>query len=109
MHFGNIQMSGLLMKDQMCLKQRRIESERTMDAGGLCLKKHMFVAIEKIKGGEFAANGILGLAPSRDEKSYVRQLFDNGIIDKEVVSINLEDPNDISIDSTIAFGEIDGT
>lgn len=51
MHFGNIQMSGLLMKDQMCLKQRRMESERTMAAGGLCLKEHMFVAIEKIKGG----------------------------------------------------------
>jgi hypothetical protein len=35
----------------MCLKQRRMESERTMEAGGLCLKNHKFVAIEKIKGG----------------------------------------------------------
>lgn len=43
-----------------------------MNVGGLCLNKHIFVAIENIKGGEFAANGILGLAPSRDEKSYVR-------------------------------------
>lgn len=56
----------------MCLKQRRIESERTMEAGGLCLKNHTFVAIEKLTGGEFSANGILGLAPSRDEKSFVR-------------------------------------
>ena len=43
-----------------------------MQVGGLCVKKHKFVGIERIKGGEFAANGILGLAPSRDEKSYVR-------------------------------------
>jgi len=80
-----------------------------MEMGGLCLKNHKFVAVEKIKGGEFAANGILGLAPSRDEKSFVRQLFDNGVIDQEVVSLNLEDPNDKSIDSTIGFGEIDGS
>lgn len=80
-----------------------------MEQGGLCLKNHKFVAVEKIKGGEFAANGILGLAPSRDEKSFVRQLFDNGVIDKEIVSLNLEDPNDKTIDSTIGFGEIDGS
>jgi hypothetical protein len=38
----------------------------------------------------------------------VRQLFDNGVINKEVVSLNLEDPNDKTVDSTIGFGEIDG-
>ena len=63
----------------------------------------MFVAIEKIKGGEFGANGILGLAPSWDEKSFVQQLFDNEVINKKVVSLTLEDPNDKSIQSTLGF------
>lgn len=36
-------------------------------------------------------------------------MYDNGVIDREVVSLNLEDPTDLSIDSTIGFGEIDGS
>jgi hypothetical protein len=59
--------------------------------------------------GKFSANGIVGLAPSNDERSLVKNLKDNGQIDKALVSLNYEDPADSEKASTITFGEIDSS
>lgn len=89
--FGETQMDGMLTKDQMCLYQPNIQDDfnKTLQTGSLCVSNHTFVAVERIKGGEFAANGILGLAPTAGEESFVAQLKAQGAIDKEIVSINL--------------------
>ena len=70
-----------------------------------------FLAVNniRIKGTkEFFGNGVLGLAPSQDFKSYVKTLFEQDIIKREIVALNIEDPGDSSLISTISFGEIDG-
>jgi hypothetical protein len=48
-----------------------------------------FISVERIKGGEFKANGILGLGPSAGDESFVAQLHKQGVIEREIVSINL--------------------
>lgn len=67
-------MDGMLTKDSMCLLQPEQDGELTLDSGSLCVTNHTFVAVERIKGGEFSANGILGLAPTAGPESFVAQL-----------------------------------
>lgn len=62
-HFGDVQLHGLKDKETMCLKQLQHRSERTPEAGRLCVMNQTFLAAEYIKG-DFRANGVLGLAPS---------------------------------------------
>jgi hypothetical protein len=42
--------------------------------------------------GQFEAQGILGLAPSMDGRSYVEQLYNQGEIPRMLVGLNFEDP-----------------
>jgi hypothetical protein len=68
-----------------------------------------FLAVNdiRIKGTqEFYGNGVLGLAPSQDYKSFVRTLVEQEIIKNEIVALNFEDPNDTSLVSAVTFGEI---
>lgn len=70
-----------------------------------------FLAVNDIKEKgtkEFYGNGVLGLAPSEDYKSFVRSLYEQEIISREIVALNLEDPTDTSLQSAVTFGEIDG-
>lgn len=46
--------------------------------------------------GQFEANGIIGLAPGNNDKSYVNQLHDQGVIQERKVGLNYEDPDDTS-------------
>lgn len=67
-----------------------------------------FLAVDEITG-EFEANGILGLGPSNDKRSYVNQLYYQGQIDEQVVGLNFENPEDKSSASTVTFGYLDYT
>ena len=46
------------------------------------MKDHTFVSVERIKGGEFMAQGILGLAPSSGSESFVNSLKSQKVIEK---------------------------
>jgi hypothetical protein len=92
----------------MCLWQSEHRSERNKESGRLCVANQTFLAVESVKG-DFPANGIVGLAPSDDSRSFVWNLKQQGVIEKELVSINFEDPLDKSQQSAISFGEIDGS
>ena len=90
----------------MCLYQVAMQHERTPQSGRLCANNQTLLVVEHITGS-FNANGIVGLAPSNDERSLVKKLKDSGQIDKAIVSLNYEDPSDSTQASTITFGEID--
>lgn len=53
----------------------------------MCIKGFDFMAIKEIIG-DFNANGILGFAPSGDNKSFIKALKDQGQIKKSIVSFN---------------------
>jgi len=57
--------------------------------------------------GTFEANGIIGLAPGNNDKSYVNQLHEQGAIQERKVGLNYEDPDDSNSISTISFGFFD--
>lgn len=57
--------------------------------------------------GTFEANGIIGLAPGNNDKSYVNQLHEQGSIQERKIGLNYEDPDDSSSISTISFGFFD--
>ena len=105
-HFGEVKLTGLKYKETMCLMQVEHENLRTYESGRLCVTNQTFLAVERIQGN-FNANGILGLAPVEGERSIVQQMRKQGIISKEIISINYEDPNDLLQQSTIMFGGID--
>jgi hypothetical protein len=52
-----------------------------------------FLAVEYVSG-PFPSNGIVGLAPSGDSRSIIKTMKKQGVIEKELVSINFEDPDD---------------
>ena len=53
-----------------------------------------FIATEEIIG-EFTANGVLGLAPTKQGKqSIIDQLYTQGVINQRVVGLNFENPLD---------------
>lgn len=53
------------------------------------------MAVDDIEG-DFEANGIFGLAPVHDDRSYIRNLFLQGQINEERIGMNYEDPNDVT-------------
>ena len=57
--------------------------------------------------GNFEANGVIGMAPSDDEKSYIHQLYAQGVVEELKVGLNFENPADKGSLSTITFGEWD--
>lgn len=57
--------------------------------------------------GNFEANGVIGLAPTNDEKSYIYQLYSQEQVSDLKVGINYENPEDKDSVSTITFGEWD--
>lgn len=68
-----------------------------------------FLVITKING-EFAANGVLGLAPTSKENediSFIHQLYRQGVIQDKVIGLNFEDPVDFLMQSTISVGFVD--
>ena len=54
--------------------------------------------------GEFESNGIIGLAPTTNDKSFIDQLYAQGQATELRVGLNYENPNDKSAVSTITFG-----
>ena len=60
-------------ENKMCLY-------KSFDTERLCVNEMPFFSPNLDGGiiGNFEAQGILGLAPTNDEKSYINQLFDNG-------------------------------
>lgn len=51
--------------------------------------------------GSFPENGVLGLAPNKNKMSIVRRLKEQNIIDRELVTLNLEDQQ-----QKIIFGQV---
>ena len=76
-----------------------------MVEGKLCVKDFNFIAVKQIMGS-FNANGILGFAPSDDNKSYIKALKDQGQIQQQIVSFNYENPLDTSMRSQVLIGGV---
>ena len=58
--------------------------------------------------GDFPANGVIGLAPTKDlETNFIEMLQSQGVIKNKVVGINLENPLDTNQKSRISIGQID--
>jgi hypothetical protein len=72
---GSVILSGKAYKDNMCLYQTR--NDRTDSSGRMCVRGQKFMAVDDIEG-DFEANGIFGLAPVHDDRSYIRNLFLQG-------------------------------
>jgi hypothetical protein len=53
----------------------------------LCVTQFDILAIKEVFG-DFNANGILGFAPSNNDKSFIKALKDQGQIKKAIVSFN---------------------
>jgi hypothetical protein len=58
---GSYEFIGKKYTDDMCLYQ--VKNNRTWDTGKMCVRQMEFIATEEIIG-EFAANGVIGLAPT---------------------------------------------
>ena len=65
-----------------------------------------FNLVDKVIGN-FDANGVIGLAPTGDSKSYIDGLFGQGVITDLKVGLNFENPSDRDQLSTITFGSWD--
>jgi hypothetical protein len=89
---GSYEFIGKKYTDDMCLYQ--VRNDRTWDTGKMCVRNMEFLAAEEVIG-EFAANGVVGLAPSKDDKTnFVANLYSQGVIDHMVVGLNFENPLD---------------
>lgn len=75
----------------MCLYQTI--NDRSDSSGRLCVKSQEFLAASDLDGS-FMANGVIGLGPSKDDRSIIRHLFLQGQIMQAVVGLNYEDPQD---------------
>lgn len=104
LNFGEAIFSGTVYKDNICVLQTT--NKKTDKSGKLCVRQMPFLAVDEITG-EFGANGILGLGPSNDKRSYVNQLYYQGQIDEQVVGLNYENPADKTAASTVTFGYLD--
>lgn len=62
--YGSFSFSGIEVNDQFCLKK-----------SNFCLKDFKFLAA-KTMVGSFSANGVLGLAPTLDSRSFMKALKD---------------------------------
>lgn len=64
-----------MYKDNLCLYQ--IRNDRYFNTGKMCSAEQEFVAISNIiGGGDFEANGVLGLAPVAGTMSFVNNLHE---------------------------------
>lgn len=72
----------------------------------MCVKNMPFLSVDSIIG-EFSEMGVIGLAPSNIESSYVWNLFSQGQIPHVLVGLNFEDQTDGFKISMITFGYID--
>ena len=61
----------------------------------MCVRQQKFMAVNDLEGN-FEANGVIGLAPTLDDRNYIRGLFLQGQILEQRVGMNYEDPNDLS-------------
>lgn len=60
----------------------------------------------KIDQNENSPQGLLGLAKGRNRLTYINLLKEQKVIQKALVGINFEDPNESTSRSQISFGEI---
>jgi hypothetical protein len=72
----------------------------------MCVRNMPFVSVSKVIG-DFEANGVIGLAPNDDKRSYLNQLYMQNQIKEKVIGLNFEDPSDKGSMSTISWGYID--
>ena len=70
--YGSFFLSGYEYTDNICLQQNKLE--RRDDTGRLCVRNMPFLSVDSING-EFAGMGVVGLAPSNPDNSYVWHLF----------------------------------
>ena len=102
---GSYEFIGKKYTDQICLSQ--VTNERTWETGKMCVQNMEFVATEEVIG-EFTANGVLGLAPTKKgQQSFIDQLQVQGVIDHRIVGLNFENPLDTDQASKISIGQID--
>ena len=78
--------------------------------GGLCVRKQVFVAINKLNFTTHS-EGFVGLAPEieGDDQSYIMSLYKQGQILERKVGLNFEDANNVNKVSQITFGYFDET
>ena len=89
----------------MCLYQ--VRNERTWDTGKMCVRSMEFIAAEEVIG-EFYANGVIGLAPTKNTKiNIIEQLYRQGVIANRAIGLNFENPLDTNQKSRISIGQID--
>ena len=99
---GSYEFIGQKYRDDMCLYQ--VRNDRTWDTGKMCVRQKEFLAAEEVVG-DFGANGVVGLAPVRD--NFIDELYYQGVIRNRVVGLNLENPLDTDQKSRISIGQID--
>ena len=66
---------GNVYKDKMCLYQTR--NDRDDNTGRMCVRSQPFLAANDVQGS-FMANGVLGLAPVKEERSIIWHMFLQG-------------------------------
>ena len=71
---GSVNLVADRWSDKMCLSQSR--NDRTDDTGKLCVNKSFEFGVVNSVVGEFAANGVVGLAPSHSSQSFVNALWE---------------------------------
>ena len=99
LNFGEAIFSGTVYKDNICILQTT--NKKTDKSGKLCVRQMPFLAVDEITG-EFGANGILGLAPSSDKRSFINQLYNQGQINQKMIGFNYKYHH-----QEISFGKID--
>ena len=72
---GSVIFSGEKYYDKMCLSQK--QNDRTDLSGHFCVLAQEFILAKSMVGG-IDANGVLGLAPSLSNNSYVGSLKREG-------------------------------
>lgn len=70
----------------------------------MCVRQMPFLAVSEVYG-DFAANGVIGLAPT--ENNFIEMLYEQGVINSRVIGLNLENPLDTNQKSRISIGAID--
>jgi len=72
-----------------------------------CIEDQTFVAVDLVTPPRsFPENGVLGLAPNKNKMSIVRTLKEQNKINRELVTLNLEDQRHYIIFGTVDFPSI---
>jgi hypothetical protein len=69
----------------------------------MCVRSQQFLAANDVQGS-FMANGVLGLAPAKEDKSIIWHMFLQGQIFEPLVGLNFEDPSDPTVVSQMHLG-----